>query len=81
MICPRCGYKLYCGCDNCIKRLPYSILPWRQDNDNTQCPACSFIESHSWWLDYEWDIATQNGSIEREPNYFLNMDGEDINYA
>lgn len=55
LICPKCGYPYYCGCDACLPRRKLGEIPHisRPDIDGHQCPICGFAQSCDGWLSIE----------------------------
>lgn len=73
---------MFCPCDNCKKFLPDGMMPHVDSEEGSQCASCGFFETYSWWLDYEWDIAVENGSLDRPHDYggfiLRGFDGNEI---
>lgn len=58
MHCPKCGYKLLCGCSTCKKELPEGTKTeiWIGGH-YIQCPNCQFTKHCCWWEDLAFDVA------------------------
>ena len=52
MVCPKCGYPQYCGCDSCKGFLPEGIKPykWDESGELISCGNCGYTMSQDEWL-------------------------------
>ena len=60
MFCPKCGYQLFCGCENCKDKLPENHKSEIWEDDMLVCPNCNFKKNIDWWEKIDYDIAVGN---------------------
>ena len=66
MYCPKCGYKMICGCENCKDQLPEGRKPQKWFKDEfIQCPNCELTMPVDWWEKLDYDITFNNLKINK----------------